>query len=226
MSLRSAVKSLPVIGPLAVAMVRPFRRDRFDHTASYWERRYLQGGNSGAGSYNRLAEFKATFLNDFVARNEIRSVIEFGSGDGAQLELATYPNYVGVDVSKAAVEATRARFASDASKKFYQSEEFPAGLHAELSLSLDVIYHLVEDKVFDRYMRDLFDAATRFVIVYASNMEERAAASHVRHRRFTDWVERQRADFELTQTVPNAFPYDEDHADNTSFADFYVFERT
>jgi hypothetical protein len=223
MSLRSAVKSLPVIGPLAVAIARPFRRDRFDHSASYWDRRYREGGNSGAGSYNRLAEFKATFLNDFVARNQIRSVIEFGSGDGAQLELAEYPKYVGVDVSKAAVEATRSRFASDTSKKFYQSEELPAGLHAELSLSLDVIYHLVEDEVFDRYMRDLFDAATRFVIVYASNVDERATASHVRHRRFRDWVERHRTDFELTQTVPNAHPFDQDDPDNTSFADFYVF---
>jgi hypothetical protein len=115
MSLRAAVKALPVIGPLAVAMARPFRRNRFDNSASYWERRYLAGGNSGTGSYNRLAEFKAAFLNDFVKRNGIQSVIEFGSGDGAQLELSAYPDYVGVDVSKASVEAKRYRFASDTS---------------------------------------------------------------------------------------------------------------
>jgi hypothetical protein len=124
------------------------------------------------------------------------------------------------------VAATRGRFASDASKTFYHATELPRGLQAELSLSLDVIYHLVEDDVFDCCMRDLFDAATRFVIVYASNVDERTTSSHVRHRRFTDWVERHRPDFELTQTVPNAYPFDEDDPDNTSFADFYVFERT
>jgi hypothetical protein len=34
---------------------------------------------------------------------------------------------------------------------------------AELGLSLEVIFHLVEDDVFDVYMRHLFASATRFV---------------------------------------------------------------
>jgi hypothetical protein len=226
MSLRSVVKSLPVIGPLAKAAARPFKRRRFDGSADYWERRYIDGGNSGAGSYNRLAEFKAAFLNDFVARNEIRSVIEFGSGDGAQLELARYPEYIGVDVSKSAVGATRSRFASDASKRFFESAELPPATRAELSLSLDVIYHLVEDDVFDGYMRALFDASTRFVIVYSSNDDRPSPAPHVRHRRFTDWVQQHRPEFALKECVANSYPFDANDPDNTSFADFYVFERT
>jgi SAM-dependent methyltransferase len=226
MSLRSVVKSLPVIGPLAKAAARPFKRRRFDGSADYWERRYIDGGNSGAGSYNRLAEFKAAFLNDFVARNGLRSVIEFGSGDGAQLELAQYPEYIGVDVSKAAVETTRSRFASDPSKRFFESAELPPATRAELSLSLDVIYHLVEDVVFDGYMRALFDASTRFVIVYSSNDDRPSPAPHVRHRRFTDWVQQHRPEFALKECVANSYPFDANDPDNTSFADFYVFERT
>jgi hypothetical protein len=224
MSLRSAVKSFPIVGPLAVAITRPFRRTRFDGSANYWEERYTAGGNSGAGSYNRLAEFKAAFLNDFVKRNGIQSVIEFGSGDGAQLELANYPSYIGVDVSKAAIAATRSRFAEDASKRFYEPAELPEETTAELALSLDVIYHLVEDEVFDAYMRKLFNAATRFVIIYSSNAEAGAPAPHVRHRRFGDWVEGSRPDFELKAHVPNPYPFDESDPDNTSFADFYIFE--
>lgn len=226
MSLRSTLKSLPVIGPIAVAVASPFKRDRFDSSAGYWERRYVRGGNSGAGSYNRLAEFKASFLNDFVQRNAIRSVIEFGSGDGAQLELAAYPDYIGVDVSKAAIERTRARFASDRSKRFYLSSELPVGTRAELSLSLDVIYHLVEDEVFEGYMRDLFGAAIRFVILYSSNTEQSAAVPHVRHRRFTEWIAREQPAFVLREQVANPHPFDANDPDNTSFADFYVFERT
>ena len=37
---------------------------------------------------------------------------------------------------------------------------------AELALSLDVIYHLVEDTVYESYMGQLFDSATKYVIVY------------------------------------------------------------
>jgi hypothetical protein len=39
----------------------------------------------------------------------------------------------------------------------------------DLELSLDVIYHLVEDEVFDAYMRSLFAHAGRFVVIYSSN---------------------------------------------------------
>lgn len=224
MSLRSAVKSIPIIGRVAVAIARPFKRGRFEGSTSYWEQRYARGGHSGAGSYNRLAKFKSDFLNSFVEANEIQSVIEFGSGDGAQLDLARYPEYIGVDVSETAVAATRSRFARDSSKRFYHSSEIPECIRAELSLSLDVIYHLVEDKVFDSYMHGLFEAATRFVIIYSSNNEARAATPHVRHRRFTDWVASNRPDYRLKVRVPNAFPFDDDDPDNTSFADFYVFE--
>lgn len=60
------------------------------------------GGNSGAGSYNKIAIFKAKIMNQFVAENDIQHVIEFGFGDGAQLMRAKYPEYTGLDVSVSA----------------------------------------------------------------------------------------------------------------------------
>jgi hypothetical protein len=35
------------------------RHRKFSGSKAYWENRYADGGNSGAGSYNRLADFKA-----------------------------------------------------------------------------------------------------------------------------------------------------------------------
>ena len=43
------------------------------NSREYWEKRYASGGNSGAGSYNYLAEFKAEILNNFVTENNINS---------------------------------------------------------------------------------------------------------------------------------------------------------
>lgn len=197
----------------------------FRTSGEYWEQRYRSGGNSGAGSYSRLATFKAEVLNDFVATRPIGTVIEIGSGDGAQLALAEYPSYTGIDVSQVAVESTRRRFADDASKRFLHTTEVTATDRAELALSLDVIYHLVEDAVFDSYLRQLFDAATKYVIVYSSNTEKFWSSPHVRHREFTRWVEDNRSDFALVETIPNRYPYDKADPDNTSFADFYIFER-
>ena len=53
-------------------------------------------------------------------------------------------------------------------------------------LSLDVIYQLVEDEVFERHMRQLFSASHRFVIIYSSNFAQPpdSAEPHVEHREF------------------------------------------
>jgi hypothetical protein len=198
----------------------------FRTSGEYWEQRYRSGGNSGTGSYSRLATFKAEVLNQFVATHEISTVIEIGSGDGAQLTLAEYPSYTGVDVSQVAVESTRRMFAGDPSMRFIHTSELSENDRAELALSLDVIYHLVEDAVFDSYMRQLFDAATRYVIVYSSNTDKSWSTPHVRHREFSKWVAAHRTDFELIENIPNLYPYSKDDPDNTSFADFYIFEKT
>lgn len=218
MSIKSVVRKIPIIGPAL------FPRSKFTTSAEYWERRYRIGGNSGAGSYNRLAEFKAEFLNAFVRDKQIGSVIEFGSGDGAQLELARYPAYIGIDVSPTAIDGCRKKFSGRSELRFYHTSEVSADLAADLTLSLDVIYHLVEDAVFDRYMATLFDATTCYVIIYASNEDKLGGAPHVRHRRFTDWVAAHRPFFEMMEHAPNPYPHDDLDPTNTSFADFYVFK--
>ena len=34
----------------------------------FWNDRYANGGNSGAGSYNELAKFKADIINNFIEK--------------------------------------------------------------------------------------------------------------------------------------------------------------
>lgn len=221
--IKTLVKQTPVVRDVArwlMTLTAEHRRKNF-RSGDYWESRYVRGQDSGCGSYNRLAEYKAEFLNRFVADHEIRSVIEFGSGDGAQLELADYPEYLGVDVSPTIVALTKSKFAHDARKRFVTLDAYN-GETAELALSLDVVYHLVEDEVFEAHMRSLFDAATRYVIVYASNDERKSDSPHVRHRKFTDWVEAN-TEAKMNQHEPNRYPFDVSDLDNTSFADFFVF---
>lgn len=199
-------------------------------SSGYWQRRYENSGDSGAGSYGRLAEFKAEVLNAFVANHEVASVIELGCGDGNQLSLAHYPRYLGLDPSPHAIRRCAERFKDDLSKSFmvYDSARFsdPAGfLAADLSLSLDVVYHLVEDEIFDAYMRHLFGVSSRYVAIYSSNMDDGRVRSHVRHRKFTGWIERHLPDWALRETIVNRYPFDPARPEDTSFADFYIFEK-
>lgn len=220
-ALKRTLRNIP---GLEAFLLRLRPKGDFRNSGDYWEQRYQRGGNSGSGSYSRLAEFKADVLNTFVDRHGVTSVVEFGCGDGAQLALARYPSYTGVDISSKAVELCRAKFANDPSRQFCESSSAADDLTADLALSLDVIYHLVEDKVFHAYMRRLFRSARRFVIIYASNMDQRWPDRHVRHRHFTRWVERNAPAWRLHSCIKNAYPFDPENPTQTSFADFYVFE--
>lgn len=228
-SLKDAVKQVPGVRTIARACVRLYDRVLFRNSPDYWEQRYAEGGTSGRGSYGQFAEFKATVLNEFVREHRVRSVIEFGCGDGAQLSLAAYPSYIGLDVSPTALRQCRTRFDPDPTRSFflYRSDCFVDhhGLfRAELALSLDVIYHLVEDEVFEAYMSHLFSSASRFVAIYSSNSPMPSADVHVRHRRFSEWVAARAPDWCLMQRVPNRYGYTGD--DRTgSPADFYIFQR-
>jgi SAM-dependent methyltransferase len=230
--LKALVASTPVLGAVARSVARiPVieglrRRFGFQGSSSYWEKRYQQGGTSGSGSFGQLAEFKAATLNEYVEKMGIESVIEFGCGDGAQLALARYPRYVGIDVAEGSISACRRRFADDGAKSFYLAGQMPPDLgRFDLVLSLDVIYHLVEDEVYYAYMRSLFAQASRFVAIYSSNKLEPSDAPHVRHRLFTQWIKVYEPQWVETGHLRNDYPYDPARTSETSFADFYFFEN-
>jgi SAM-dependent methyltransferase len=189
-------------------------------SGDYWERRYRAGGHSGAGSCGHLAAFKAGVINGFVANNAIADVLDLGCGDGHLLALLQAPSYVGVDVSSTALASCVTRFPQH---RFLPFSALDASVRAELVLSIDVIFHLVEDAVFASYMHTLFAHAKRFVLIYSSNTDRDWSSPHVRHRRFTDYVADCRPEWRLVAHVPNRYPYDPERPDATSFSDFFVY---
>lgn len=209
--------------------MRTVRTIRFRGSANYWEARYRAGGTSGPGSYGELAQFKADFLNALVAREEVSSVVEFGCGDGNQLTLARYPRYLGLDVSSAAIRRCAIHFAADTTKSFilYEPDAFTDRarfIRADMAMSLDVIFHLVEDHVFETYMRELFAAADRLVIIYSSNHDAKPANPHVRHRRFTEWIDTNAPDWRLSEHLANPYIVERTGLPKT-VSNFFVYRR-
>lgn len=192
-------------------------------SAIYWDERYKSGRTSGAGSYGRLAEFKAEIINNFIDENQIKSIIEFGVGDGNQLRLFKIDRYLGFDVSETVLSQTRYKFSDSKDKSFLHISKFNKQV-ADLVLSLDVIYHLTEDGVFIQYMNNLFMASKKFVIIYSSNKSE-YHCEHVLHRKFTDWIEENKPNWILINFIKNRFQYDKQDPNGTSFADFYIYQK-
>ena len=230
--MREVIKRIPIIGHLIDRLYLSLKQsgnttaNAFPGSEEYWQRRYVAGGNSGAGSYNQFAEFKAEIINKFVESNNVGSVIEFGCGDGNQLVLASYPKYLGLDVSTEAISLCEKKFRSDRKKSFKSLNAY-ADEKAELTLSLDVIYHLIEDDVFEHHMRCLFSAATRYVIIYSSNAADAMTLPenpHVKHRQFTNWIDNNIEGWKLGNQIENKYPYKGDHKLGT-WSDFYIYER-
>ena len=197
----------------------------FDSAAQYWEERYRRGYNSGAGSYGELGAYKAEVVNGFVARHEIHRLIDFGCGDGHITGRLEVPRYVGLDVSKQAIADARRTFSGDTGKEFFLFTEFSAP-PARLTISLDVIFHLVGQADFEEYMRALFAASREYVLIYSSNIEQVGTpeSPHFLHRKFSDWVEKNAAEFTLIEHMANPFPYSGDEL-RESCSDFYVYRR-
>lgn len=225
-TLKEKLKNTPVLGPILLQAYQFLRGEKsFSTSRDYWEERYRQGGTSGAGSYNELAAFKGAIVNQFVEGNQVQSVIEFGCGDGNQLKYFELAAYLGFDVSPAAITRCKAVHQSDHSKQFKLLSAYE-GEQADLTMSLDVIFHLVEEDVYQAYMAQLFKAAKRYVVIYSSDIEDRqtSSASHFKHRKFTTWVKEQAPQFRLLQHIPNKYPYNGD-GETTSVSDFYFYVR-
>jgi SAM-dependent methyltransferase len=226
------LEHLPLIGPVLLRILMRARHAGFGGSASYWETRYARGGTSGLGSFGAYARLKAEIVNGFVERHSVTSVIEFGCGDGNQLALMRYPSYTGLDVSSAAIARCREQFARDDAKRFFLYEPLTrhrdgVPYHADLALSLDVIYHLVEDEVFERYLAHLFAAAKKYVIIFSSDTDENPgyAGPHLKHRKFSRTVEQKLPGWRLLQVVKNTAVSADQSELAGAAADFYIYER-
>ena len=182
----------------------------FMGSKKYWINRYEMGGNSGRGSFGREAEFKAGIINNFIKEENIKDVIDYGCGNGDQLRLIKCPKYLGYEIAYMALLKCRDFFRNDNTKTFKIMEDY-VGETAELTLSLDVIYHLIEDEIFEFYMKRLFNSSTRFVIIYSTNMDRQKwiQAPHIRHRKFALWIDKYMSNWKL----------------NKSFANFYIYQK-
>ncbi len=193
---------------------------KYGDSSGYWQQRYLHDGTSGTGSYGALAQYKADFINPFVQDQQIQSVIELGCGDGNQLQYFIFPSYTGLDVSAAALQKCIDLFRTDSSKQFFPystvSKFTTPGCKAELALSLDVIYHLLEEEVYEKYMQDLFAASSRFVIIYAWDIKKYKSL-HIRHREFTPWIATHFNNWQLKEKI--------EYKGKLEACDFFVYEK-
>lgn len=184
--------------------------------SNFWEERYKTGGNSGAGSYGEYAIYKAQIINDYIKKYNIKTISDFGCGDGNQIGLLVgYEEYHGFDISEYVINKCREKFKEMPMSFYGDILKLP---EVDLCLSLDVIYHVVDEKDFEFYLSQLFNKSKKFVLIFSSNHDsnKHSATNYIHHRKFTDWVEKNYKNFKLVEELENFL--------QTS-AKFYLYER-
>jgi hypothetical protein len=149
---------------------------------SYWDQRYKNGGDSGAGSQPVIAAKKAALLSRLPW---ISSVVEIGCGDfqfGRRvMEQFHAARYWGYDVSREIVERNQKLYGLP------RVQFFPfTGSHllpCDLLLCVDVLFHIIEDGDYYEMLHTLKEAKWRHLAVTAYEYDG-PSSSHLRIRRF------------------------------------------
>lgn len=189
--------------------------------AAYWDRRYRDGRTSGAGSEGADAAYKAAYLSKFIADHDVKTIVDWGCGDGQVLELVEFPaqtQYLGVDISPTIVMRMRAKNLGPRCL-FHTVDSFANGTRTqlELALSFDVLFHFPDDTEYDAYLEQLFSSATRYVLIYSTDVDDDPPARHVRHREVTRDIRSRYPHWTLTSAERPLRP---------GVASFFLYERT
>lgn len=171
-----------------------------------------------------LLSWKASVVNSIIKENRVNSGLELGSGDGKFASLLSLKKYVGYDISDSAVTLANEKFDNP---NFRTSTKPPFFWRKfDITMSIDVIYHIVENRDFNKHMAKLFSAANTLVVIYSyPKKPSEKMSEHIKFNDFTSWAERQAPGWELVGQIPNKFPFDENYPNSTSKSEFFVYKR-
>jgi hypothetical protein len=172
------------------------------NSKNYWENRYKNNGNSGLGSYGYESEFKSKYINNFIRKNNIKTINDFGCGDSNQIStIDGFDTYMGFDVSTTAINLCVNKFKDDNRFKFVNN--INDMIKSDVTFSLDVTYHIVEEIYFDEYMHNLFNLTNKYVLIYSINSDNSDGfAIHLKNRKFMDWIKKEHPNFQLIDNLP------------------------
>ena len=155
-------------------------------------RRNRAEASSPAQLAARVRRFKINFLNRFIRQNDIVSVIQFGTDDAKLMHRLKIGAHMIVDPSPRRLELCGA-----------PGQDMVAAGAADLTLSIDTIHLLNEDREYNAHIRNLFDTARTYVVIHGSEFGPAWAPVA---RRFTAHVARYFPAWRLAAHVPMPFP--------------------
>lgn len=127
----------------------------------YWNQRYLNGGNSGYGSYEDQVQIKLNAI--FKHIKDIKSITDLGCGDFhfSQMVIDHYKcPYLGIDQSSVVIEKN-----SNFPYTFKISETID--MPTELVMCIDVLFHITDEDRYQKTLNNLKESYTKYLVISA-----------------------------------------------------------
>lgn len=184
------------------------------NSINYWKNRYSKNGNSGLGSRNNLLKYKVDFINDFIEKESINSILDFGHGDLEVASKIDVKDYVGIDIFE-----PKDNFGLNLICTDFDKYDGPS---KECVICLDVLYHILEHE--QDYMKRTLDMmikkADKFLLIYAQDSRDKKFDNiYVGHLYNSKWIQ--------YMDVQNTFEcvYEQDSPEVGSTAKFFIYKR-
>ena len=110
----------------------------------------------------------------------------------------------------------------DKNKQFYLCENFVLNDSYDLAISCDVLYHLIDLKIWKNYLSNLFSYSNKYIIIYASN--DKDYGSHCLARNFTEYINKKFPTWKLIKKLKTS-KFSDSNNKNTSISDFFIYQK-
>ena len=78
-------------------------------------------------------------------------------------------------------------------------------LLSDLTMSLDVLYHILEEECYVTYLKNLFSSSSNYVLIYSNNYNGHIVG-HMHTRKFTNDVENMFPNWSLHEKINQIYP--------------------
>lgn len=146
------------------------RINQLKRASSFWNERYLMGGNSGKGSRGKKRRIKWEHIKKLIGT--FQSVIDVGCGDLAfwdnrfakKIMTQSGFNYVGIDYSEVIINKNRDRYQEF---KFIctGSNLLVPHLKADVVICFDLLFHLLDEAVFVETIKNLSKYSRNWIVI-------------------------------------------------------------
>jgi len=161
-----------------------------DDRIKYWNTRYSNEGNSGAGSDGLERNFKIEQLRKL---DNVDSILDVGCGDFRTGELVVkifpFASYLGLDISENIIDKCKKKAEELNLRKRYNFQtinNYDFKDTAELVLCLDVLFHQLDDDQYKNLIDKLKSSYTKYLVLteYSHYQAGKDNGKDIKHRLF------------------------------------------